>query len=198
MPKDNGNDIPINGVGDETDARDVENEAENQAEELSLSEEELKALCREHVCPDCDVMQQAESEKLRALADAENVKKRLGREADDLKRYAAESILGDLLPILDNLDLALAHSDKADESCKNFVMGVDMTRKIFLDTLKKHGLDRVDAQRGMEFNPEFHEALGAAQEDDLDDNCVAQIVQAGYVLKGRLLRPAKVMVNKKC
>lgn len=198
MPKEKGTDIPINGV----DQEDVNLEEENsvraeEAAELSLSEEELEALCREHVCPECDVMQKAEQERLRALADTENVKKRLLREAEEMKRYAGDSILGDLLPVLDNLDLALAHADHADEACKNFVMGVDMTRKIFLDTLKNHGLECVEAARGEEFNPEFHEAVGMAAEDDLDDNTVAQIVQAGYVLKGRLLRPAKVMVNKK-
>ncbi len=199
MPKEKETDIPINGIDQDEVNPEVENEvqAEENAAELSLSEEELTALCREHVCPECDVMQKAEADKLRALADTENIKKRLVREAEDLKRYAGESILGDLLPVLDNLDLALVHADHADESCKNFIMGVDMTRKIFLDTLKKHGLEAVEAGRGEEFNPEFHEAVGMATEDELGDNTVAQIVQAGYVLKGRLLRPAKVMVNKK-
>lgn len=199
MAKDNGTEIPINGVNDKAmdeDMKEKSEEVENQDQELSLSEEELTALCREHVCPGCDVMKEAEADKLRALADTENVKKRLQRETEDLKRYAGESILADLLPVLDNLDLALMHADQADDACKNFVMGVDMTRKIFLDAVKGHGLERVCPARGDEFDPEFHEAMGTAEEADLGDNCVAQVAQNGYVLKGRLLRPAKVMVNK--
>lgn len=190
-------DIPVDIAGEEELHEDGAEVVEEESTELSLSEEELTTLCREHLCPNCDVMQKAEEQRLRTLADTENVKKRLTREAEDMKRYAAESILGDLLPALDNLDLALAHADNTDESCKNFIMGVDMTRKLLLDTLKKHGLERVDAERGTVFNPEFHEAMGMACEDDLDDNTVSQAVQAGYQLKGRLLRPAKVLVNKK-
>ncbi|WP_147820898.1 nucleotide exchange factor GrpE [Salidesulfovibrio onnuriiensis] len=201
MAKDKGTEIPINGVNDEKamdEDMNEKNEAmETEDQELSLSEEELVALCREHVCPHCDVMKEAEGEKLRALADSENVKKRLHREAEDLKRFVGESILADLLPVLDNLDLALMHADQADDACKNFIMGVDMTRKIFVDTVKRHGLERVEPSRGEAFNPEFHEAVGMAQEASLDDNCVVQVAQNGYILKGRLLRPAKVMVNKK-
>lgn len=164
--------------------------------EVSLSQEELEALCRESVCPACDVHKEAEAVRIRALADTENVKKRLLRECEEMKKYAGESILADMLPVLDNLDLALAHTGNLDAACKNFVIGVDMTRKLFLDAVKGHGLEAVEAVRGAEFNPEIHEAVGTVEEGDLGDNQIAQIVQSGYILKGRLLRPAKVMVNK--
>lgn len=200
-------DNPINGLydedgnllfGDSAEAETEESVAEEGADEaeVSLSQDELVALCHESVCPECDVHQEAESIRLRALADAENVKKRLLRENEEMKKYAGESVLADLLPVLDNLDLALAHTDNLDAACKNFVIGVDMTRKLFLDAVKSHGLEAVGAARGEEFNPEFHEAVGTVEEGDLGDNQIAQIVQGGYILKGRLLRPAKVMVNK--
>ncbi|WP_320007838.1 nucleotide exchange factor GrpE [Maridesulfovibrio sp.] len=166
-------------------------EAEN---EVTLSEDELKALCREHVCPACDVMGEAREERLRALAETENIKKRLVRETEELKKFAADSILSDLLPVLDNLDLALDHAKNLD-ACKDFVIGVDMTRKMFLDTLAKHGLKAV-GKVGEEFDPNFHEAMGMAQVAELPDNSIAQIMQRGYVLKERVIRPAKVMVNK--
>lgn len=199
--------VPINGLYDEEgklfgEQEEVEAETAEEVveeeieEELSLSQEELTALCRESVCPECDVHKEAETIRLRALADAENVKKRLLRETEEMKKYAGESILADLLPVLDNLDLALAHTDGLDDGCKNFVIGVDMTRKLFLDAVKSHGLEAVESVRGGEFNPEIHEAVGTVEEDDLADNQIAQIVQRGYILKGRLLRPAKVMVNK--
>lgn len=125
-----GQEIPVNQA------------AEAGAPELSLSEEELAALCKSHVCPKCQVMAQAEDLRLRSLAEAENTRKRLMREAEELRRYAGQSVLADLLPVLDNLDLALNHAPA--DGCKDFVLGVDMTRKIFLDILKNHGLSVVE------------------------------------------------------
>lgn len=206
MAKKKNNDVPINGLYDEDGRVSTEERPDEEAgsldvevgdeAEVSLSQEELEALCRESVCPGCDMYKEAEAIRLRALADSENVKKRLLRECEEMKKYAGESILADLLPVLDNLDLALAHTDGLDDGCKNFVVGVDMTRKLFLDAVKGHGLVAVDAGRGADFDPEVHEAVGTVEESDLNDNQIAQVVQGGYVLKGRLLRPAKVMVNK--
>ncbi|WP_243547126.1 nucleotide exchange factor GrpE [Pseudodesulfovibrio tunisiensis] len=197
--------VPINGIdeeplfggeaGQEGDAPVEEAEA-GETQKMDLSQEELEVLCRENVCPNCEREQEAAQMRLRVLADSENLRKRLMRETEEMKKFAAESVLADLLPVLDNLDLALAHTGSLDGACKNFVVGVDMTRKIFLDTLKGHGLELVETTRGTEFNPEFHDAVGTAQDQELADNTVTQMVQAGYVLKGRLLRPAKVMVNK--
>lgn len=207
MAKNTNAENPINGLYDEDgnlfgapddalgDIGDDRSGVEEQ-EEVSLSQEELHALCRESVCPGCDIYKEAEGIRLRALADTENVKKRLLRENQEMKKYAGESVLADLLPVLDNLDLALAHTGNLDDACKNFVIGVDMTRKLFLDAVKSHGLEAVVAVRGEDFNPEIHEAVGTVEDGDLDDNQIAQIVQGGYILKGRLLRPAKVMVNK--
>ncbi len=197
---------PVNGLYDDegklfgspedkTVERVDEVESVDEAE-VSLSQEELDALCRESVCPNCDVFKEAEGVRLRALADSENVKKRLLRETEEMKKYAGESILGDLLPVLDNLDLALAYTEGLDDACKNFVIGVEMTRKLFLDAVKGHGLEAVQAEHGGEFDPEVHEAVGTVEDAELEDNHIAQITQRGYILKGRLIRPAKVMVSK--
>lgn len=167
---------------------------EAQAPKIDLSEEELVALCKAHVCAKCAVMAEAEDVKLRALADNENFKRRIQRETDEVRRYATESVLADLLPVLDNLALAIEHAGN-DPACKNLVMGVEMTRKIFLDTLKKHGLECVGAC-GEAFDPGVHDAIGTVCQPDKEEGCVAQVAQAGYVLKGRVIRPAKVLVNK--
>lgn len=206
MTKDKNNEVPITGLYDDEGKIFNEAQGENsdandevggeEATEVSLSQEELHALCLESVCPECDVFKEAEGIRLRALADAENVKKRLFRENEEMKKYAGESVLADLLPVLDNLDLALAHTGNLDDACKNFVIGVDMTRKLFLDAVKGHGLEAVPVAVGSDFDPEVHEAVGTVQEPELADNQIAQIVQGGYLLKGRLIRPAKVMVNK--
>lgn len=171
-----------------------EEESTEQNSEHFLDEEEIKALCLEHVCSKCDVMGEARNERLRAMAESENLKKRLERETDELKKFAAEKILSDLLPVLDNLDLALAHSKNLDQ-CRDFVTGVEMTRKIFLEALGKHGLEPV-GNAGDEFDPKFHEAMGMAQDTNFADNAVAQVMQRGYILRGRVIRPAKVLVNK--
>jgi molecular chaperone GrpE len=164
------------------------------APELTLSEEELEALCKSHVCPRCAVATEAEDVKLRALAEGENLKKRLLRESEECRKFAADGVLFDLLPVLDNLELALAHAS-AQEACKDFAAGVELTRKLFLETLKRHGLEPTGAV-GQAFDPAVHEALGVAADPNLAEDQVARLVQSGYVLKGRLLRPAKVLVNK--
>lgn len=163
--------------------------------EVDLSEEELAALCKAHVCTKCAVMAEAEDIKLRALADNENFKRRIQRETDEVRKFATESVLADLLPVLDNLALAIEHAGN-EAACKNIVLGVDMTRKMFLDILKKHGLECVGAC-GEAFDPNVHEAIGTVCDEAGKEGCVAKVAMAGYVLKGRVIRPAKVLVNKK-
>lgn len=137
----------------------------------------------------------AESDRrLRGLAEAENIKKRLIKEKEDFQKYATESLVAELLPVLDHLDLALTHG-RDNEACKDFVVGVDMTRKAFVDILARHGVEEF-GKEGEPFSPETHEALSMVSVSGLPDNVVAQVVQRGYTLRGRLLRPAKVLVNK--
>ena len=137
----------------------------------------------------------AESDRrLRSLAETENLKKRLLKEKEEFQKYATESLVSELLPVLDHLDLALTHG-KGLAACKDFVVGVDMTRKAFIDILGRHGVTEFGAV-GEAFDPETHEAIGVASVAGLAEDAVAQVVQRGYLLRGRLLRPAKVMVNK--
>ncbi len=178
-------------------AKDFDKFAEILSEGLDreLDKELLAAQCKEFICPSCDVEKKAEDIRLRALAEVENVKRRLDREADDIRKYASEKVLADLLPILDNLDLALQYSSSVADSCKNFVLGVDMTRKMFLDVIAQNGLVAIGAE-GEEFDPTIHEAVGTDAASSHPENHVVQIVQRGYNLKGRVLRPAKVVVKK--
>lgn len=136
----------------------------------------------------------ADEQRLRNMAEIENVKKRLQREKEEQVRFAAEKVLADLLPTLDNLDLALQYG-QGDAACKNVIIGVEMTRKLLLDALAKHGLEPVGTA-GEEFSPEIHEGIGYAESNDMPANHVAAVMQRGYKLKERLLRPAKVMISK--
>lgn len=169
-----------------------ENELENEAEntECALNPDDCKAL----ICPTCTVQKDAEDTRIRALAEMENFKKRLQKEKDEQMAYAAESVLADLLPTLDNLDLALQYGSK-NEACKDTIMGVEMTKKLLLDAVKKHGLEPVGSV-GEAFNPEFHEAIAQAEHSEIPAGHIISVMQKGYVLKGRLLRSAKVSVCK--
>ncbi|WP_425338097.1 nucleotide exchange factor GrpE [Desulfobaculum xiamenense] len=164
------------------------------ATELTLTDEELRTLCAERVCPQCPEKAEMEDQRLRLLADMDNTRKRLERDKDEFRKFATEKVLADLLPVLDNLDLALKHAPTSAE-CKNFVLGVDMTRKAFLDALSKHALEPV-GELGEEFSPEIHEAVGQEERTDMEPGRVANLLNRGYRLNGRLLRPAMVMVSK--
>ncbi len=192
MPDDSRVEIPI--TDEELDAMNQDDEKQDQTPQLELTDEELVALCKERVCAVCDEKEQADSERLRALAEMDNFKKRLTREKEDFCKFANESILAELLPVLDNLDLALEHGGKV-EACKDFLIGVDMTRKIFLDTLSRHGLTPI-GEVGEPFTPERHDAVSQEIRDDMEPELVASVLQRGYLLKDRLLRPAKVAVSK--
>ena len=167
----------------------------SQEEESSPVPENLDMLCRLHVCPSCAVQAEAEDVRLRAIAELENVKKRLKREQEESVRFAAEGVLADLLPSLDTLDRAIEYGHE-NAACKNVTQGVEMTRKLLWDALKLHGLE-TRGERGEPFNPELHEAVGFDSRDELGEGLVCAIVQRGYMLKDRLLRPAKVLINKK-
>ena len=155
---------------------------------------DLEEQCRAVVCPACEVKREADDVRLRALAEMENFKKRLQREHDEQIRYATEHVLADLLPALDSLDLAIRYGSR-DAACKDMLTGVTMTRKLLLDSLKPYGFTPV-GEPGEPFDPEIHEAVSYEDRDDLPANHVSSLMQKGYLLKGRLLRPAKVAVSR--
>ena len=166
-----------------------EMQAETPAEEIqepTLEEQYAQAL---------EEIEELKKENLRVLADSENFKKRLTREKEEYFKFATSSILEEIIPVMDNLDLALTHG-KQTEACKDLVTGVEMTMNIFLDTMKRHGLEQIAAV-DVPFDPSLHEALGQMERDDVEENTVCQMLQKGYMLKDRLLRPAKVMVSRK-
>lgn len=178
--------IPVNDEHEE--------KSEHVPEELELTDDELRVLCKERVCTECPEKAQADEQRLRTMAEMENFKKRMNRDQEEFRRYCNENVLADLLPALDNLDLAIEHGGKV-EACKDVVMGVDMTRKVLLDILSKHGLEQVGST-GEEFSPECHEAVGQEENNEFEDGTVCKLLQRGYRLNGRLLRPAKVIVSK--
>lgn len=185
------------------DQQEISPELENQAQageaEIELEEdfdpetadgEALLAKYRELE----DELSESQERVLRAVADAENFKKRLQREKEEQTRYANESFMRELLPVVDNLERALEHSEAgADEG--GLVEGLNMTLKGFLDTLTRFGCSPVEAA-GKPFDPNFHEAVSQEESADHEPNTVLKELQKGYMLKERLLRPAMVLVSK--
>mgnify|MGYP006188227135 CR=1 FL=1 len=132
---------------------------------------------------------------LRIKAEAENARRRASLDVEKAHKFALEKFAGDLLPVVDNLERALGFINREDEALKGVVEGVELTLKSFLDTVAKYGVNQIDPQ-GQPFNPEHHQAMSIQPSADVAPNTVTFVMQKGYELNGRLLRPAMVGVSK--
>jgi len=126
---------------------------------------------------------------LRTLADFENFRKRSEREKEDFLRYALVGVIRDLLPVIDNFDRALEHAEEGDE----FHKGVALIYKQLFDVLQRHGLKTI-SESGVRFDPNIHEAVVREEDPSVPSHTVVAILQKGYFLHDRLLRPAMVKV----
>jgi len=131
---------------------------------------------------------------LRERADLENLKKRIARERAETMKFANESVLRDLLPILDNLERAVAHAESGGDG-QPLVEGVALVLKSLFDVLERHGVKRIEA-KGTPFDPAQHEAVAHVESAEHEPNSVIEEHQPGYRLQERLLRPALVSVAK--
>jgi molecular chaperone GrpE len=136
---------------------------------------------------------------LRYAADAENTKRRAEREMNDARAYAIQKFARDLLDVADNLSRATAHSprDSQDAAVTNFIIGVEMTEKELLGAFERNGLKKIDPAKGEKFDPHLHQAVMEQPSDEVSAGGVIQVLQAGYELMGRLVRPAMVAVAAK-
>ncbi|HSH57345.1 MAG TPA: nucleotide exchange factor GrpE, partial [Halomonas sp.] len=136
---------------------------------------------------------EAKDQALRAAAEAQNVRRRAEQDAEKARKFALERFVKELLPVVDSLEKALeAMADGASESHRE---GVSMTLKLQLDVLGKFGVEVVDPA-GEPFDPQYHEAMAMVPNPELDPNSVMEVVQKGYLLNGRLVRPAMVVVSQ--
>jgi molecular chaperone GrpE len=129
-------------------------------------------------------------------AEMENLKKRHQRETDNLLKYGSEKLLKELVAVIDNFDRTLLSIiNDEDEKVKNIATGIEMIGKQFVSTLEKSGLSQLDSV-GETFDPNFHEALSQIEAEGKEENEIVQEYEKGYVLNGRLLRAAKVVIAK--
>lgn len=139
-------------------------------------------------------IEQYRDQALRSQAEAENTRRRAARDVENAHKFALEKFAGDLLPVLDSLEKAVeaaAGSDGADSIAE----GVDLSLKLFLSVLEKHGVERLDPA-GEPFDPQVHEAMAMVPSDHAEPNSVLEVMQAGYLLNGRVVRAAKVVVAR--
>ena len=172
---------------EEAEASPAEGGAEAEApeepkEEVTLAKEELEKLQA--------AVQEKEERVLRLQADFENFRRRTAKEKEELSAVVTQGILKDMLPLLDNFERAMAAEAKDIDS---FKQGVEMIFKQFGEVLVKNGLEHIEVE-GQKFDPNFHQAVMRVENPDLEDETIAQELQKGYMVKGRVIRPSMVQV----
>ena len=181
--------IEVNTSGAEEKAFEVHEEHKKKKKKEEIIEE-LKQKLDEG---------QKESEQLKERllyqqADFENFKKLKAKEKQEALKFGNETLVKELLPVIDNLERAIEHASKTEES-KNIIEGVELTLSGFLKVLEKFGVTRVEA-KGKEFDPNVHEAVAQEESKEKAPGTIVTELQKGYLMGGRLLRPAMVTVAK--
>jgi len=175
-------DYDVDG-NDLTSREAIETREDETAEEVSSDE-------KERLSAD---LQEANDKYLRLYAEFENYKKRVSKDKEELVKFGNESLLFELLPVLDNLEMALKHA-QGDVS-SGLVQGVEITLKELKKTLRRFGLSEIEAE-GKPFNPLVHHAMSQVERSDMAENIVVEEFRKGYMLKDKVLRASLVAVSK--
>ncbi len=139
-----------------------------------------------------NILKEKNEEILRRAADLDNYRKRLTKETEDKVRYANQSVVKDFLPVMDNIEMSLMHTEEGSP----LRQGIELTIKSFKDALSRHGVVEVNSEIGTIFDPAVHEAIMMDNNPEFENNAITLCVQKGYLLNERVIRPAKVKVNK--
>lgn len=166
----------------------------NEETELDEQEGKIAQLEAALLTSEAKVQEQQDS-VLRAKAEVENMRRRTEGEIDKARKYALNKFAEELLPVIDNLERAIQAADTDNEATKPLLEGVELTHKTFVDTVSKFGLKEINPE-GETFNPEMHQAMSIQESPDHEPNTVMFVMQKGYELNGRIIRPAMVMVAK--
>ena len=175
-----------NGEKSDFENSEVPAEEEVSVEENQLTVEELLEQSRQE-------KEELYQKVIRAAADFENFRKRTLREKEELRKYAISSLIEELLPALDNLELGLSAADNHPEA-KAVSDGFRLVAQQLLTILKDNGVECVDPV-GEDFDPNFHESVGFQSSDEVEDHKIIQVARKGYTLNGRVLRAANVIVS---
>ena len=188
-PNQPGSDEPLDGVVDSAADSAAAPEAadDGPSGEILSAEEQIERLEEE--------LATARDAVLRAQADSQNVTRRAEQDVEKARKFALERFCGELLPVVDNLERALEAAVGDNDIVKPIAEGVELTLKSFHDALKKFYIVTVDPA-GEPFDPQLHQAMSMVENGDVEPNTVIAVMQKGYTLNGRLVRPAMVMVSK--
>ena len=174
-----------------------QNETDNETKEtVDENVENKEETCEEKIAKLELEVQEWKNSYTRKLAEFQNFTKRKETEVSEMKKYASEGIIVKLLENIDNLERA----ENASAETKNFdalVEGVNMILRNLKYMLSEEGVEEVEAGEGVKFNPYEHQAMMTEEKNDLDNDVIVQVFQKGYKLKGKVIRPAMVTVNKK-
>lgn len=178
----------VNGASE-----DMQASGENKAQGGDQDEEAVQARIQEAV--EAALAEQRDA-LLRAQAEVQNMRRRCEQDVEKAHKYALEKFTTELLPVVDNLERALdAVPETKDQGVNALYEGVELTLKNFLETLNKFNVEPINPQ-GEPFDPQLHEAISMQESDQMEPNTVMAVVQKGYMLNGRVIRPARVMVSK--
>lgn len=139
-----------------------------------------------------NILKEKNEEILRRAADLDNYRKRLTKETEDKVRFANQAVVKDFLPVIDNIEMALQHTEEGTPLRE----GIELTIKSFKDVLSRHGVTEINSEIGTIFDPAVHEAIMMDNNAEYENNAITLCVQKGYILNDRVIRPAKVKVNK--
>ena len=174
-----------------------QNETDNETKEtVDENVENKEETCEEKIAKLELEVQEWKNSYTRKLAEFQNFTKRKETEVSEMKKYASEGIIIKLLDNIDNLERA----ENASAETKNFdalVEGVNMILRNLKYMLSEEGVEEIEAGEGVQFNPYEHQAMMTEEKDGLDNDVIVQVFQKGYKLKGKVIRPAMVTVNKK-
>ena len=183
-------------------AQEIIDQAEEQVEvqfdaaafNISVDQEKINELELALSAAQTTVSDQKDS-VVRAKAEVDNIRRRSAQDVDKARKFALEKFATEMLVSVDNLERALQNVDKEDESIKGIIEGLELTLQGLIASLEKFGVKGVDPQ-DQPFNPEFHQAMSMQVVEGVAPNTVIAVMQKGYELNGRLIRPAMVMVSK--
>ena len=161
--------------------------SESSDAEISLKEMEAKFEAKK------EEAEETYERLLRVSAEFENYKKRAAREMDEFRKYANQSLLKEMLSVVDNLELAINSSNDGEKTDQSLIKGLNLTLNEILKVFEKFNVTPIEA-RGKTFDPAFHEAVMREETDDYPENTVISEFQKGYLIHDRLLRPAMVVV----
>ena len=182
-------------AADEAEAPETAEASESDAAEADAAAEaeapdEDAAALKAQVESLKEALEEKDNRVKRLQADFENFRRRTSKEREELANVVTQDLLKSMLPILDNFDRAMAAEQKDNES---FQKGVEMIYTQLHETLKNAGLELIDTA-GQKFDPNFHQAVMRVENPDLEDDTIAQELQKGYIVKGRVIRPSMVQV----